>query len=365
MKRILVSGLTSLLLLAGCHSGGKTETPAVPSVPARVVESRQQSVDSLLPVTGAVHARQSATISAQVMGRIERVLVHEGDSVRAGQTLVILESAGLRSSVAQAQAGLQAAEHAQTAAHSQSELAASTLARFRQLQAQRSVSPQEIDEVSRRAEAARAQYEAAQAQTDAARAQAAGARTMLGYSRLTAPFAGVVTARMADPGTLAAPGLPLLQIDQAGPLELQVSVDESALSAVHRGAQLPVAIAGRQSTGKVTEILPAAEAASHSFLVKVALPPAPLIRAGMYGSASLSTGRRQAILAPRSAIVDRGSLQCAYVLDARGIAQLRYLTLGAVQGAQVEVLSGLSAQEKLVDMPGDRELAGKRIEVRP
>ncbi len=106
----------------------------------------------------------------------------------------------------------------QAAAQTNAELAASTLDRYRQLEAEKSVSPQEMDEVSRRAEAAAANLEAVRAQTDAARAQESGARTMLGYTRLVAPFAGVVTARMADPGTMAAPGVPLLQVDQAGAL---------------------------------------------------------------------------------------------------------------------------------------------------
>ena len=89
-------------------------------------------------------------------------------------------------------------------------LTASTLERYKQLESEKSVSPQEMDEVSRRAEAAAANLEAARAQTDAARAQESGARTTMSYTRLVAPFAGVVTARMADPGTMAAPGVPLL-----------------------------------------------------------------------------------------------------------------------------------------------------------
>jgi hypothetical protein len=83
----------------------------------------------------------------------------------------------------------------------------------------------------------------------------------------------------------------------------------------------------------------------------------------MYGTAEFANGVRPAILVPRSAVVQRGSLACAYVLDAQGIAQLRSLTLGAAQGTLVEVLSGLSAGERLVDAPADRDLAGKRIEV--
>jgi multidrug efflux pump subunit AcrA (membrane-fusion protein) len=81
----------------------------------------------------------------------------------------------------------------------------------------------------------------------------------------------------------------------------------------------------------------------------------------MYGTVEFANGLRQAILIPRSAVVMRGSLACAYVLDGQRIAQLRYLTLGAAYGNFVEVLSGISAGEKLVDAPLDRELAGKRI----
>ena len=189
---------------------------------------------------------------------------------------------------------------------------------------------------------------------------------MLAYTRITAPFAGVVTARMADPGTLASPGIPLLQVDSAGPLQLQTTVDESAISFIRRGMKIGISIDAAPSfdpAGTVAEIVPAADPSSHSFLVKIDLPPSPQLRAGMYATAALTTGSRQAIVVPRSAVVLRGSLSYAYVLDRNGIAQLRYVTLGAQQESMVEVLSGISAGEKLVDDPGDRDLAGKRIQI--
>jgi hypothetical protein len=108
--------------------------------------------------------------------------------------------------------------------------------------------------------------------------------------------------------------------------------------------------------------VPAADPSSHSFLVKIDLPSSNQARAGMYGTAEFANGVRQAILIPRSAVVVRGSLNCVYVLDGQEIAQLRYITLGGSQGSLVEVLSGVSAGEKLVDVPSDRDLAGKRIE---
>jgi len=370
MKIVLGAGLlaVSAAMIAGCHGGESTAPTAVQTMQARVVQSRQQQVPLNVRSTGTVHAKETAIVSAQVMGRIQQVLVREGDSVRAGQTLAVLDDAGLRASVDQAQAAVRAAQGEQAAAQTDARLAASTLQRYRQLEAEKSVSPQEMDEVSRRSEAASARLDAVRAQADAAKAQERGAHTMLGYTRLVAPFSGVVTARTADPGTMAAPGVPLLQVDRAGVLELQATVDESAIGAIHKGMKTQVAIDGAGSasfTGTVAEIDPAADPASHSFLVKIDLPSSSQLRAGMYGTAEFANGVRQAILIPRSAVVFRGSLACVYVLDSRGIAQLRYLTLGAGQGDQVEVLSGISAGEKLVDAPSDHDLAGKRIEVQP
>lgn len=370
MKTVLQASLLafSAMMLAGCHDGKSTSPVAVQTMRARVVESRQQLIPMNVQSTGTVHARETAIVSAQVMGRIRQVLVRAGDSVRTGQTLVVLDDAALHASSEQALAAVKAAQSEQAAAQSDASLAASTLARYRQLQAEKSVSPQEMDEVTRRAEAAAARVEAVRAQADAAQAQVSGARTMLGYARLVAPFSGVVTARMADPGSMAMPGVPLLQVDQAGALQLEATVDESMISVIHKGMKAMVAMDDASSVeiaGSVAEIVPTADPASHSFLIKINLPSSSQLRAGMYGTAEFAKGSRQAILIPRSSVVLRGSLACVYVLDGQGIAQLRYITLGATQGDLVEVLSGISPGARLVDAPSDRDLAGKRIEVQP
>lgn len=352
-------------IVAGCHGAESITPAAVETVPARVVQSQEQQIPVNVRSTGTVHARESATISAQVVSRIQQVLVREGDTVRAGQTLIVLDDAAQRASADQAQAGVKAAQQEQAVAQTDANLAASTLDRYRQLQAEKSVSPQEMDEVAQRAAAASARLEAVRSQTDAAHAQETSAHAMLGYTRLVAPFTGVVTARMVDPGTLASPGIPLLQVDQAGALQLQITIDESAIATVRKGLKVQVTINGGSSAdivGTVAEIDPAADPSSHSFTVKLDLPPSTQLRAGMYGTALIANGTRQAVVVPSSAIVPRGSLVCAYVLDAKGIAQLRYLTLGAVQGSLVEVLSGISPGETLVDTPSDRDIAGKRIE---
>ena len=134
------------------------------------------------------------------------------------------------------------------------------------------------------------------------------------------------------------------------------------------GMKVGVSVGSAQDldpSGTVSEIVPAADASSHSFLIKIDLPPSKNLRAGMYATALIPTGTKQAILVSRSAIVVRGSLAYAYVLDSNNIAQLRYVTLGSSHGDAVEVLSGIAAREKLVEDPADRDLGGKRIEVQP
>ncbi len=360
--------LTPVLMLLGCSHGVQPAQQAPPTTQAQLTKSGEQQAPQAIRMTGTVHAKQTAVISAQVPASIRQVLVQAGDRVRAGQLLATLDDAAMRSELNRASAAQSAVEKQQMAAQSNASMAAETLVRYQMLKDQKSVSPQEFDEVQKRSEATALQVQALQAQSDEAKAAVAGARTEVGYTQLRAPFAGVVTARMADPGTLATPGTPLLQIDRDGPLQLYTSVDESMIATVRLGMKVPVNIQGIGSgelTGIVAQIVPAADPTSRSFQVKLDLPSTPGLRAGIYATASFPGGMRAMILAPQSAVVMRGSLACVYALDENRVAQLRYVTLGNQHGDQVEVLSGLAAGEMLVNNPGDRDLAGKQIEARP
>jgi RND family efflux transporter MFP subunit len=316
---------------------------------------------------GTIHASESAVLSAQVMGRIVSVSVREGDSVSAGQTLVKLDDSLPQADVARVQANLAGSKHAVEIAESESGLAASTLARYQILRERKSVSPQEFDVVERRSQEAAAQLESAKAQFAAAEAGSSSARTAAGYSRVTAPFAGTVTARRVDPGTLASPGVPLVEIDKAGPLQLHVTVDESLLPSLRTGMPVPVEVSDSSQpvSGTVAAILPAADPSTHSFVVKIALPASKGLRSGMYGTASIPTASRQAILLPQAALIAHGSLNSVWVLDSNHLAWLRYVTIGTQQANMIEALSGVSAGETVILNPGDRELSGKRIEVQP
>jgi len=331
----------------------------------RLVEAVGAEVPDMVEVVGTVRARQAATLSAEVMGRITRITVHEGDRVSAGQTLVVLTAEQLGAQAAQAEASVAAIGQQVAAAEREQALAATTLRRYEKLKEQNSVSPQEFDEVQTRAQAAEAHLAALRAQEQAARSAAAAAQTVQGYTKILAPFQGVVTQRLADPGAVAAPGVPLLTVEAVGPLRLEASVDESLLALVRLGAELPVTLDALGDTpvqGKVAEVVPAADPGSRSFVVKIALPNSSGLHSGIFGRASLARGSRKAVLVPRTAVVSRGSLEYVFVVGADGIAQLRYVSTGNTQGDAVEVLSGLNAGERVIEAPGERDLGGKRIE---
>lgn len=365
MKPVYYPLLLAPALLLGCSGNQKATTIAPPTVQAQVVHSVAAERTQRIQTTGTLHAKETATISAQVPGQIRQVLVQAGDYVHTGQMLVQLDDAALRAGLNRAEAAEAAAQMQQSAAQSDASLAAETLKRYEILQKEKSVSPQEFDVVQKRSEAAHLQFESYQAQTRAAQAAVTAAKTQLAYASIRAPFNGVVTARMADPGTLASPGIPLLQIDRDGPLQVYTTVDESLIGSVRRGMKVPVSVTGSGTanlSGTVAEIVPAADPSSRSFLVKLDLPSAKGLRAGMFASADFPGAMKNMILAPQSAVTMRGSLACVYAVDRQGISHLRYVTLGHRHGDQVEILSGLSAGEALVNNPGDRDLTGVRIE---
>ena len=365
----LVPTAVVLLAVASMTACSKKTVPATMPMIVRgihVVQTENRKMPETADAVGTVRAMESAILSSQVTGIVSSIAVREGDHVRAGQNLISINAAQLASQAEQAHASFVAAGQQIAAAESDAALAASTLKRYEALKSQKSVSPQEFDEVQARSRTAIARLAMVRSQEGEAKAAESASRTMQGYTRIRAPFDGVVTDRKVDPGAMATPGSPLLTIEKAGPHRLEVSVDESLVSLVRAGASIPVLIDILGNTpveGRVAQIVPTADPGSRSFLVKIDLPPASGLRTGMYGHALLARGFKDILVIPRSSVIAHGSMQSVYVLGQNQIAVARYISIGNVHGNEVEVLSGLSAGETLVDSPGDRELAGKRIEV--
>lgn len=367
MKKALLFSLPLLLAAASCSSS-KQEKATAPEIVRGVAiyKADNTRVPDVIVTIGTVRAAQTAQISAQMMSNVVAVSVREGDSVTQGQVLATIDPTQAQAGLERAQAALVAAQHEVAAAETERSLTDSTLKRFDMLYQRKSVSPQEYDEVKARYQGALARAEAAQAGAAQAKAAAAQAQATFGYTKVRAPFAGVITERRVDPGVLAAPGMPLLTVESAGRYRLEATVDESSLRFVRIGESVPVrldAYPDQSLTGKVSQIVPAADPNTRTFLVKIELPANPILRSGLFARASFSRGEHDSLIVPRTAVVDRGALKAVYVVGPDRIASLRYVTVGQSMDERLEVLSGLNANESVVLAPGDREIGGKRVEV--
>lgn len=362
---ILASTVLTLIFV-GCSSERQTVSAAPETVTDIAVMSAQTAnIPDVVEAVGTLRAAETSQLAAQMMGNIVEVRVHEGDRVQRGQVLAVIDDAQPRAALDRATAAEFAAQQEISASESDSTLAEATFKRYQTLYERKSVSPQEYDEIKARYQATQARREIARAGQAQANAALQQARTALSYRHIVAPFDGLVTEKKADVGTLASPGMSVFIVEDLRRYRLEATVNETDLRYVRQGQQVSVsidAIGDRELKGKVIEIVPAADPASRSFLVKIELPSDPALRSGLFGRAQFTRGERRALLIPRTAIVERGQLQGIYVLDQSRIAGLRYITLGKPSAQQVEVLAGLQAGEMLIGDPGGRELSGKKVE---
>jgi len=379
---VLIAGV-ALAVMAGCGNNSSEKARAASEaapVPVRAVVVNETEWPVAFEVTGTVRARTAAVISSKVMGYVREVTVRPGDRVRAGQLLIELDARDLEANWRQAQAAVDEArsavpeaDNAVAAAKAGLELAQVTFRRMQDLFQKRSISNQEYDEATAKLRVAEAQYEMAQArrrQLDAKIQQAEqalqAAAVMRGYARIAAPFDGLVVEKNVEPGNLAAPGTPLLVVEQEGAYRLEAAVEESRIGVVRLGQSVRVRVdaLGRELTGRIAEIVPAVDAAARSFTVKIDLPGAPGLRSGLFGRAVFEAGVRRVLAAPSSGVVERGQLTSVFVIE-NGVARMRMVTLGARREAQVEILSGLSGGETMVAAIPAGLRDGARVEVQP
>lgn len=368
--------VTLLFILSSIASGGlsgcSNERRAQAAAPEMVtnvsmIVAQKTTLPDWLEAVGTVRAAQTSQVASQIMGNILEIRAREGDRVQNAQILAVIDDSQPHAAVEQATAAVTAAEKEVSAADSSFVLAEATLKRYQQLYEKKSVSPQEFDEIRARYQSAEARRDMARAGQSQANAALTQARTLLGYTRIRAPFAGVLTEKKADAGTLASPGMPLFTVEDTRSYRLETAVDENDIHLVRVGQTVPVlldALGNTELSGKVVQTVPTADPASRSFLVKIELRADARLRSGLFGRARFSRGERSALLIPQAAMVEHGQLQGVYVIDANGRIGLRYVTLGKTAGQQVEVLSGLQDGEKLIAAPGSREWSGKQIAAR-
>jgi multidrug efflux pump subunit AcrA (membrane-fusion protein) len=393
-RTLLLLALTVLPLLAcgrePAHPEKAVEPPVVRGV--EIGAAAEAPIEDAAEVTGTVKSRIITTLSSKIVGRILALHASEGSEVKAGQILVELDDQDIAAQIRRAEAGLREAESgiaevdraiaaagaAQAAAEAQRDLATSTLARYQRLLDRKSVAPQEYDQVAAQQKAAAAAVERAIAEgeavqakrtqvlarIDVARAEVSSTQVMRGYAKIAAPFSGIVTVKHTDVGGLAAPGAPLLTLEDNRRYWLEISVPDSQVGGLKRGQSLQVAVeaVAFSGTAPINEVIAAADPATRSTVVRLDLPAKSGLRSGLFGRAVVPLGRRKAIQVARQAVVERGQLQGVYVVGTDNIARFRLIRTGTAHQGTVEVLSGLSPGERVVVSGAERMTDGARVE---
>jgi RND family efflux transporter MFP subunit len=346
MRRHLpgITAATALALLAlplgGCGPRhGKTAEPAagLPTAQVRVQIAESKTRTMTEEVVGTVRAKLRATMEAKLNGRIDRMPVALGDRVQKGQLLAQLDAAELAARLEQAEAALAQAE--------------SDWKRAATLFEQQSVT--------------RAEYDSAQARQRMARAAVSEIKAMLANAQIVAPFDGVVTRKWADVGDLAAPGKPLVDLDDPAVLQLEADVPETVTSQIQRGSQWAVRVDALRSvvTGTVSELAPAADPLSRTCRVKLDLPQTAGLMPGQFARLAVPIGEGQALRVPAMAVLQRGQLEMLFVA-ADQHAHLHLVRTGRRVGDEVEILSGLEAGCSVIVSGAELLTDGQPVEAR-
>lgn len=379
-----VAVLATAVLLSAC--GGKEkhgpEAPVRPAVSGvEVITLQPVPRETSVEAMGTVRAKTIAAVAPRMMGRLTAVLVSEGARVEAGAVLATIDDQAVRAqlaaaegAVAEAEGAKEEVERAIAQAEASKELAEKTHDRYRMLLDEKVVTPQEYDEVALRRTVAVKEHErslqrAAQAagRLAQARGSADAARALVGYAKVTAPFSGVVIEKKADAGSMAVPGVPLFVLEDPRRHRIEASVSEAYLPMLKRGSPVSVVLddaPDMELPASVSEIVPAIDPATRTFVVKAELPPGKA-RTGQSGRIRFGAGKGTVLAVPKRAVTRAGGSEGVFVVEgADNTVRLAVITTGAEFGDRVEVLSGLSAGARVAVSPLDRLFDGAVVGAR-
>ncbi len=317
----------------------------------------------LYQADGMITSDENAKVATKVMAEIKRIDVDEGDFVKKGQILAVLDDSDIVQQIKEAEAALeeiakarQEALAGKRAAEQAYRFAKRTYERFKNLYLQNSVSKQQLEEIETKMIGAKSQLDAILAklkQLDAkekqVRAKLRLAKVMLGYTIVKAPFDGYVLKKLKDVGDMATPGYPLFVIGNTD-FVYYAQLDESLLPYVRLGQEVTVHIVnlGKTVKGKIIELNPNIDPKNRSFSIKVKIPQLEGISSGMYGVLNLTIKGREKIIIPKSAVIEWNQLKAVYKVGTDNIIRLTYVKLGEDYGNEVEVIAGLEEGDVII-----------------
>ena len=364
-RAVVVAGVIALAVVAvGIATRSRSEHrlagwTAAQSVPTVAVIHPKAAVSSnALTLPANLQAINSAPIFARTSGYVRKFFVDIGDVVHTGQVLAVLDAPEVDQQLLAARADLQTAQANQ-------QLAASTAARWKNMLAKDAVSKQETDEKV-------GDLAAKSALTNAARANVNRLQYTQGFTRLIAPFGGVVTSRATDIGTLVTAGTaastPLFTVSDVARMRAFVRVPQAYSAEVHPGMHVSLTLPeypGRPFDAVLTRTAGAVDPRSGTVLIELqAANSDRALKPGAYAQAGFPLhGASGAMTLPASALIvgERGT-QVALV-GADGRAHLKTITIAQDRGETVEIGSGIGASDRVIDNPPDSLVDGDAVQV--
>jgi multidrug efflux system membrane fusion protein len=306
----------AFLFLQGCEQQN-SEVQVQPTVITQASTLTVHSVE--IPArhvtSGTVTSDHRVSINSRISGYIRSLSVREGDKVKKGQVLVHVDPVNANQALVQAQADLSNAR--------------AELNRYEELFKARAETQQQLDRVRLRYKVARSQVKQA--------------RNQLSYAEVRSPVDGVVVEKRLSKGDLASPGAAILILEDPASLLVETHVSEQFVSGIHEADKVEIEISSLNRTfpGVVRQVVQAADAVSHQFLIKIALHSYEDVHPGMYAQVGFNIGSRKALMVPKTAVLERAGLNGIYIVDGENIARYRQIRIGQLKDDSVEVLAGL------------------------
>jgi membrane fusion protein (multidrug efflux system) len=291
------------------------------------------------PVPASIGARQATTISSRTLARITQITVRPGDTVSQGQMLIELERSDLQARLAQASEQVHAVE-------ARLKEAQQSLQRAQQLHKQNLVAVAVLDET-------RSNHDALIADLASARQAVKEAEVAISFTEIRSPIDGRVVERFAEPGDTATPGDKLLSLYNPLSLRIEAAVRERIALPLELGQTLEVEIPSLDKTlpAQIEELVPAADPASRSFMVRARIEYDGQLLPGMYARLLVPAGRESLLLVPQDLVAEYGQLDIVWVIE-DGRIDRRFIRAGRkVSSGMIEVISGLEEGDRLLPPP--------------
>jgi len=316
-----------------------------------IVYSELKTINITKTYTGDIHAKSQVMVATRLMGYIKKMYVEEGDVVHKGQVLFEVDPSDINSMINQAKAGVMQAQNGLLMAQLAYADAEKDFQRFKNLYMRGAVSKRDYEKMQLNMRLRASQIKLAQGMLDQAKAGLQRALDQEKYAKVISPINGVVVRKMARIAEMAIPGHPVLILADLNSIEARAFVGEGDIGKIKKGqqARIFVSAANKVVKGQVSSIIPSADPATHSYLVKFSLDDKKGLLPGMYAKIYLKLGSKKEIVIPYNTLTSRGGIVGVFV-DNNGVAEFKPIKILSQDGNEVAV-SGLEKGERVIILP--------------